>query len=185
RVLRFQDAEWQTRAVLRVLEERGYLREPEHADDRDSLINDAAQKALERFDEVMRELALLRYREFERELGPVLTRFVFEETLHRFRVADILHWPEGVGEDAEVERLVKALAPAYGMALSKPPALEDVTKLCQEAARHLATLGALKDKDGDSLDPAAALALHESLPQAAWNRTAEFFGTERKSFASE
>src|SRR3954452_1333559 len=93
RVLTFQDAEWQTRAALRALEEHGYVREPEHADDRDSLVNDAAQKALERFDEVMRELTLLRYREFERDLGPVLTRFVFEETLRRFRAAGILHWP--------------------------------------------------------------------------------------------
>ena len=33
-------------------------------------INEAAQKALERFDEVMRELALRRYQEFEAELGP-------------------------------------------------------------------------------------------------------------------
>src|SRR5262249_12007647 len=123
RVLKFKDAEWQTRMVLRALEAGGFVREA-HADDRDSLVNDAAQKALERFDEVMRELALLRYREFERELGPVLTRFVFEETLRHFRDAGILHWPEGTDRDAEVERLVTALAPDYGQALSKNPALE-------------------------------------------------------------
>ena len=54
-----------------------------NADDRDGLINDARQKALERFDETMRELALLRYQEFERELGPMLTRFAVDETMRR------------------------------------------------------------------------------------------------------
>ena len=39
------------------------------------------QKALERFDETMRELALLRYKEFERELQPELTRFAVAETI--------------------------------------------------------------------------------------------------------
>ena len=184
RVLTFKDAEWQTRAVLQALVSSGYIRAPDHADDRDSLVNDAAQKALERFDEVMRELALLRYREFDRDLGPVLTRFVFEDTLRRFRDADILHWPGGVDGDTEVSRLVETLAPDYGPALSKHPALEDVTKLCQEIARHLVTLGALKDK-GKPLTAADALAVRESLPQALLSGLGDLLGTERKTFAEE
>jgi Cu/Ag efflux pump CusA len=68
RVIRFPDAERQTRRVLAALEERGYVAKAQ-GDDRDSLLNDAAQKALERFDEVMRELALRRYQEVEREIG--------------------------------------------------------------------------------------------------------------------
>ena len=44
--------------------------QPPNDDDRDNLVNDATQKALERFDETMRELALRRYREFESELEP-------------------------------------------------------------------------------------------------------------------
>jgi Cu/Ag efflux pump CusA len=187
RVLNFKDAEWQTRAVLRALEDGGYVQAAK-ADDRDSLVNNAAQKALERFDEVMRELALLRYRDFEQELGPVLTRFVLEETVRRFRDAKILHWPPEANETKEIDRLAEALAPDYGMALSKHPALEDVTKLCQETARHLAALGALKEKYGDrlkELDPAAALALRESLLQQMVNRTGEALGTERKTFAGE
>src|SRR5262249_35337090 len=160
RVLKFPDAEWQARATLRALEEGGFVQPVVYADDRDSLINDAAQKALERYDEVMRELASRRYHEFDRELGPVLTRYVLDDTIGRFRDAKVLHWPEGVDEDAEIDRLSAALAPEYGPALSRHPALEDVTKLCQEAARHLATLGALGE-----LDAADALALHESLLQ--------------------
>ncbi|MFO0842262.1 MAG: efflux RND transporter permease subunit [Gemmataceae bacterium] len=184
RVLNFRDAEWQTRRILLALEEGGYVRETADADGRDGLVNDAAQKALERFDEVMRELALLRYREFESELGPVLTRFLFDETLARFRAAGILHWPDSVDPEAEVDRLVEALVKDYGPALSKNPALEDVTRLCQEAARHLATLGGLH-KDGEELDAAGALALHESPPRAVLSRAAEALGGERKTFAGE
>src|SRR5204863_158313 len=48
RVLHFDDAAQQTRDVLRALEARGFARRAPNEDDRDGLINDAAQKALER-----------------------------------------------------------------------------------------------------------------------------------------
>jgi Cu(I)/Ag(I) efflux system membrane protein CusA/SilA len=188
RVLKFKDAEWQARTALRALEEQGFIRSVANADDHDTLINDAAQKALERFDEVMRELALRRYQEFELELGPVLTRFVVEETVRRFGDAKIVDWPGDVKEEAEISKLVEALTPEFGPALSKHPALEDVTKLCQETARHLATLGALKKRDGNglkSVDAADALALNESAADLLFNRTVEALSNERKTFAGE
>ncbi len=58
RVLRYDDAVDQARRVLEGLEQQGFV-QPVPQPDRQSLINDAAQKALERFDETMRELALL------------------------------------------------------------------------------------------------------------------------------
>ena len=82
RVLRFDDAARQTRDALAALERDGFL-SPAVGDDRDNLINDATQKALERFDETMRELALRRYKEFEAELGPLLVRFAIDDTLRR------------------------------------------------------------------------------------------------------
>src|SRR5262249_62105097 len=57
RVLSFEDSARQTRAVLQALEDRGYVVRAPHDDDREGLVNDATQKALERFDEMMRELA--------------------------------------------------------------------------------------------------------------------------------
>src|SRR6516162_2528619 len=45
RVLKFSDAALQARAVLRALEEKGYVQRASHEDDRDNLINDASQKA--------------------------------------------------------------------------------------------------------------------------------------------
>jgi copper/silver efflux system protein len=82
RVIRYSDAAAQTRRVLAALEERGYVAAGP-AEDRDSLVNDAAQKALERFDEVMRELALLRFQEIERDIGS--TAEADAATLRRWR----------------------------------------------------------------------------------------------------
>src|SRR4030095_691546 len=101
RVLKYADAEAQTREVLRALEDAGFVMRARYEDDRDSLINDATQKALERFDESMRDLALLRYREFERELVPLPRRFVVTEPIRRFTESGVLQWPNGVDEEKQ------------------------------------------------------------------------------------
>src|SRR5262249_3814720 len=112
RVLRYDDAARQARAVLALLEARGFgLRlAPEQEDDRDSLVTNAAQRAMERFDEVMRELALRRYQEFERELGPALTRFTVNQVIRRMEKASNLHWPARIDAAKEAESLATALA---------------------------------------------------------------------------
>jgi Cu(I)/Ag(I) efflux system membrane protein CusA/SilA len=142
RALKFDDAALQVRLVLARLEKDGFVQTPASADDRDGLVNDATMSALTQFDEVMRALALQRYQEFERELGPTLTRYVVEETTRRFRAADILAWPEGVDEKVEVDKLVAELAPEHGAWLARNPALEDVTKLTQATAERLVSLHA-------------------------------------------
>ena len=107
--------------ALRSLEEGGFVRRRQRRRPGDRLVNDAAQKALERFDEVMRELALLRYTEFDRELGPVLTRFVLDESVRRFRRSEHSALA-GRSADEEVQRssaLAEALASEYGPAPTK------------------------------------------------------------------
>src|SRR5262249_25115006 len=190
RAMKFEDASRQARLMVAELEQRGYLRPAEDADERDGLINDVAMNALARFDETLRALALERYREFEAQLGPVLTRFTLEEALRRFDAAGILHWPDGVGAGATVDELVKDLAPDHGRWLARNPALEDVTKLCQEAARHLTTAGALRRWDSakerwQEVEPAAALALHESPLRRLVSGLAESLGAQGKTFPGE
>ncbi|MCI0738776.1 MAG: efflux RND transporter permease subunit [Gemmataceae bacterium] len=177
RVLKFNDAAAQTREVLRALEERGYVLRHPHDDDRDAMINDATQKALERFDETMRDLALLRYRDFERELSPILTRFVVSETVRRFKDAGVLNWPQGVAEEKQIALLVERLTPDFGPWLAKNPALEDVTRISKEVAGHLKERGVLEDA-------VAAFEVHE--PPLAWlfSQTVEILGAERKTFIS-
>ena len=73
---------------------------PATDDDRRNLVNDATQKALERFDETMRELALRRYLEFEHELEPQLTRFAVDETLRLIRQGTPVKFASPEAEDA-------------------------------------------------------------------------------------
>jgi Cu(I)/Ag(I) efflux system membrane protein CusA/SilA len=180
RVLRFADAARQVRAALRLLEERGYVEAmaPERADERDSLIADAAQKAVERFDEILRELASRRYREFERELGPLLTRFTVEEIVRRLQKAGNLHWPNETDGTRWVEERAEELVREYGPWLAKTPALEDVTRISQDVARRLQTIGAIPD-------PTTSLVLKEGFPLNLWTQAGELLGVERKTFAGE
>jgi Cu(I)/Ag(I) efflux system membrane protein CusA/SilA len=178
RVLGFEDASQQTRRMLSALEQRGYVQEAP-ADERDALINDATMGALTKFDEVMRDLALQRYREFERELMPVMTRFVIEDTVRRFRKANLLRWPAGVNEEAEIDQLVDDLAAMYGSWLSRTPALEDVTKVTQAVVERLS------DRQALTVAPATALELRESPPLRILDAVAESLGAERKTFAGE
>jgi Cu(I)/Ag(I) efflux system membrane protein CusA/SilA len=189
RALKFEDASWQAARVVAALEQRGYLR-PQEAGARDDLVNAVAMKALARFDEVMRDLALRRYREFERSLEPILVRFTLEEALRRFEAAGIVRWPEGADARAVLDPLVKDLTPGFGRWLSKAPALEDVTRFCQEIARQLAGLRALQERDPANgrwreLEPADALALRESFLGGALGGVAETLGARPRTFEGE
>ncbi len=167
RVMRFDEASRQVRAVLAALERAGYVAVAPHAEDRDGLVNDAAMNSLARFDETMRDLALERYREFARELAPLLTRYVVAETLRRFQAAGDLRWLDGVDAEQETAALVETLAPRYGKWLAEHPALEDVTRITQKVAEHLAELGAL------TVEPSAALAVKESALREGMAKVAE------------
>ncbi len=177
RAMRFDDASRQVRAVLGRLEADGHVLAAPDADERDALVNDAAMHALTRFDETMRTLALERYRTFERELGPLLTRFVIDETVRRFRAGGDLQEDEGI-ED-EVEQLAAELTPSFGVWLAKHPALEDVTRVVQVVARRLHDAGALR------VEPAAALAMKEGPARAVLTHVGELLGAERRTFAGE
>src|SRR5262249_12518594 len=158
----------QGRVLLGALEQRGYLQPAANADDRDALINEAVMGAVGQFDETMRALALQRYREFEAELSPVLTRFVVADTVRRFRAAGQPDGAEGVSEEAAVESLVRELTPQFGPWLARNPVLEDVTKITQRVADRLAQRQAF----AAGVEPADALALDKEPFQAAVSQTA-------------
>lgn len=152
RVLRFDDALQQTRDVLSALEQEGYLVAAPHADDRDNVINQAAQKAIERFDEVMRELASRRFRELEDELATTLSRSVVGSTLREMRGAGHL---SDVSEEL-IEELAKPFIAVEGQRLSRSPAPEVVAAMQKRLADSLHERGLISD-------PASALKPHDSV----------------------
>ncbi len=173
RVVRYPDADAQTRRVLAALETRGFVA-PATGEDRDGLVNDAAQKGLERFDEVMRELAMRRYQEFETELAPALGRFVVAKTVRNARVGGHLG---DIPDEAAFAESVVAASPDDARRLALSPAEEVVTRVQKRTidalvARRLVT------------DPAAALELSESRPARVWGGVREAFGRDRPTLAA-
>jgi copper/silver efflux system protein len=144
RVLRFDDALRQTRDVLAALEAKGFIVARAEGDDRDNLLNEAAQKALERFDETTRELAARRYRAFETDLGRRLVRFAIEDTLRRANVDQ---------DEALVEELAAGIDPVEGTRLAKHPAPEIVTRVQHHVAEQLHQRGLLADPTTLTLRP--------------------------------
>ncbi len=194
RVLKYPHAEAQVGAVLDALQANGYVAGAptdtelsnvdklarveilrEYDDKRRNLINDATQKSLERFDEMMRELALLRYKELEVDLETVLTRHCVAETIRQIGHSVKLTWSEEADEAATIDRLTDALAPKYGRWLAKRPALEDVTALARDVGKDLKSNGVV-----DNL--VAAFELHRGRIARLLGAIAESLGNHRETF---
>ena len=178
RVLRFDDATRQTTDILTVLEQRGFVQTSKMPEDRLSLINDATQKALERFDETQRELALLRYREFERSLGGELVRFTLDETIRRLTKTGDWTWPEGTQPESRLAELSTRLTNEVGAWMATQPAQEDVRQLVQDVVRHGEQLGAVSD-------PVHAMELKPGLLGQVRDSIEEALGTARRTLTSE
>ena len=178
RVLRFADAEWQAEQVLATLESQGYVQPPSTDQQRHELINLAAQNALTRFDETMRELALVRFQEVQHSLELELTRFAVAETIRMMTASGQITWPQGRNADEETSRLTAELEPSYGVWLSKSPSLEDAGQLSQAVANQLKQAGAIDDVVR-ALEPAQSLV-------GRWiGAVAESLGAERPTFAGQ
>lgn len=184
RVLKFPDAVRETKRILDALETEGFVVRAPVDEDRESLVNDAAQKAVERFDETLRDLGLRRYKEFDEALSPLLTRFAVAETVRRIDAARRLHWPAGLEEQQTIDRIAAALTPKYGPWLAKTPALEDASRLAQDVADDLAAHGAISDASA-ALEATGAQA-GGAFSWGRWVRTVgKAVGIEQRTFGDE
>jgi len=188
RVLRFDDAKRQTERVLKLIQERGFVVEfvpgshfptdHEAQEAREAAVNDATQKALERFDETMRETALKQYQEFENKLQVRITRFAIEDFVRMEREAGWLQWPEGADPKRQVSELVDQFAPDYGRWLARNPTREEVGRLVQRLAHELSDRGALNDL-------VAALELKERPLAHLWTSVTEAIGGQHATLAAK
>lgn len=174
RVIRYPDAAKQVERVLASLEERGFVGRSKTPDDRGTLVNDATQKAIERFDETMRELALLRFSEFERELAPQLVRFALKDCVRKWQANGTLSVASA--NALPIDDFVSDFTPTFGTWLAKSLAPEDVDNLVRRFARLLEEKGQLKNL-------AASLELKESPAMTAWHFATEMLGAKRASFS--
>ena len=173
RVLRFPDAEKQTREVLASLEAQGFVLAAPHADDRDNLVNEAAQKALERFDEVMRDLALSHFKNFEKELEASLVRFVVANTLRKMR-----HGSRLADDAILIDELAASLGSLDDNRLSISPALEVIERIQKNLVQTLHEKNLIAD-------PSRSLQLQETTLKRTWNNLREALGADKRTLASE
>ena len=143
RVLRYNDAERQTRDALALLEQNGYIAVAGSVEERQSLINDAAQKALERCDETLRELSLAQYRAFESELGGQLAAFAVRNSIRQLEKSGNWVWREGSNSETSTSELVATLTKELGPWLATTPALEDITLLVHRVIQRGEEWGAV------------------------------------------
>ncbi|HUQ71666.1 MAG TPA: efflux RND transporter permease subunit, partial [Planctomycetaceae bacterium] len=178
RVLRFNDALWQTQAALTKLEQEGYVEKAATEENRASLLNDATQKALDRFDEAQRELALTRYRDFEHSLGPDLVRFAVEKAVGRFVRSGGWVWPADRDRQPMLDDIANSLTNEFGPWLGSSPALEDVTQLVRSTLDQGVQRGFVSD-------PVRAQEVHQNPWRTALSAVEEAVGARRPTFAGE
>lgn len=162
RVIRFQDAFRQTDYIYRLLEQHGLITAPTDPQDSANYINEASQKALERFDDTMRQLASQRYREFEDELSKRLTRYVITRFLDRLTVSMSGHVHHYEDMEQVIDELSRKAVHEYGICLVRSPSIADIDKLSVQLARELHAREILSE-------PTEALAIpnpFRSLPSA-------------------
>jgi copper/silver efflux system protein len=152
RKLRFEDAVAQTRIVLDTLEAKGLLRRPASAEERESLVSEAAMTVASTVDEVLRDLAARQLVEFRPELGRDLVGEAIDVLLARVEPSAVARKPTS----AEREALIESLAMIYGGRLAVQVLPDDVIQLVNDAAKRLIVLGVLRDRP-DLLTPPPSL----------------------------
>ena len=152
RKLRFEDALAQTRVVLYNLEAKGLLRRPASAEERESMVSEAAMSVASTVDEVLRDLAARQLVEFRPELGRGLVGDAIDVLLSRVEPSVVARKPTSAERDA----LIESLAMTYGDRLAVQVLPDDVTQLVNNAAKRLIVLGVLRDRP-DLLTPRPSL----------------------------
>jgi Cu(I)/Ag(I) efflux system membrane protein CusA/SilA len=148
----YADVVAQTSAALDSLIGRGFVKAPATADDRSSLVNDAAMVVATRVDEALRGHAQRRLAEFRPELGRALVGEAVDEILRRVDRAAVLR-PLKTSERGP---LLDALSATYADRLALEPLYDDVAALARDASRRLVALGVLADRT-DLLAPPPTL----------------------------
>src|SRR5262249_1569716 len=97
-----------------------------------------------RLDEVLRDLAATRLREFAPQLGQALIGDAIDSVLGNVEPSAVLRQPTAEERTA----LMEALAKLYGERLAVEVLPDDATELVRDLARRLVSTGVLRDRPG-------------------------------------
>ncbi|MFA5866106.1 MAG: efflux RND transporter permease subunit [Phycisphaerae bacterium] len=138
RKMRFDDALAESRKLIVVLRQKGFLKTDLKSEDMENLANSGTMDAFFKFDRTMRELAHQRQVEFEPIAAKKLMIVTINDLIKFFRVKNVLKKePTAVQIDQMADPLVKE----YGLSLVQVPRQDEMTKLVSDATQKLAELG--------------------------------------------
>jgi Cu(I)/Ag(I) efflux system membrane protein CusA/SilA len=139
RVLKYSDGLRQTTAVISNLEKEGYLSKKIPADDRSNMMIEATQKALERFDEVQRELASRRFLEMESSLSKICSNRFITVAYEHFAKSKEWIGPETGISEAKIKEFESKLVPGFGASMARHVAIGEIEKELKVFANLLAS----------------------------------------------
>jgi copper/silver efflux system protein len=177
RVLRYPDALKQVETIFQRLVTDGFTVAPSDEDTRRNLLNDATQKAIERFDETERALAVTNYAAIEHELEPFLVEQAVRTMLDQI-YPQAITWTTETSREQFILQFVAAQTTEFGPWLSRQPVLEDITRLTQLVAERLKAAGMVKPEQD-------LLQLQSSWWSVANATAADALGTKQPTLAAE
>ncbi len=178
RKLDYKDAQRQMAVVLDALQKQDLIEAIPVDSERHALMDPATMNAVERFDETMRGMVAMRFREFDAQLGPSLLREFIAELVGRLQKAGRL---SAVVTDDDIDRLAKDHQKEFAAILAAGPNQEDITRLMQKIVEGLASAEGGKKVQ---LNP-DLLAPNYSGLYAGWLNVAEVLGAERPTLFTD
>jgi len=140
RKMRFEDALKESRELIEVLQQKGFLKTDLRPDQVGDLANRTTMDAFFKFDRTMRDLAYQRQIEFEPVVARNLVLGTVNDLIELFRVKTVL---KNAPTAAQIDQMADPLVQEYGLSLVKVPRQDEMTKLVIAAAQNLAELGAV------------------------------------------
>lgn len=128
RVLKYTDGLRHTTTVLSTLEKEGFTSKKITEDERSNLLIEAAQRSLERFDEIQRELSSRRFLELEFLLAKTCsTQFITKAYEHFAGTTNWLGETTSISE-AKIKEFESKLTPGLGTSLARNISMGEIEK---------------------------------------------------------
>ncbi|MGO9113199.1 MAG: efflux RND transporter permease subunit, partial [Thermoguttaceae bacterium] len=178
RKLDYKDAQRQMAVVLDALQKQNLIEAIPDDSERHAIIDPATMNAASRFDESMREMALMRFKEFDAQLGPQLLREFIAELVNRFQKAGRLLAPLSNGE---IDQLIAEFQQEFAPILTAGPDQEDINRLMQKIVEKLAAMESGKKVE---LNP-ELFAPNYSALYDGWLNVADVLGAQRPTLFTD
>ena len=144
RVIKYADASAFSDKLLTELVQADFMMPPDTVDDRQSIVNSASQKAMDRFDESMRRWPLLATRNTNRPLAPSLLASPSPKSSTASTPPAASIWPDNWNREQAIDELTKQYTREHARWLATSLQRESVDQLVQQVADEFANRKALK-----------------------------------------